>query len=134
MGRYDYNAIRAQYRVGVFVDSLNLFCSCRDKWGKVIDHAKLMQVALVGHRLFRAYVYGIRFSDKMDSWIKIVERYGFEVKEKVPTHLPGGRVKANWDGNIIVDATRLREAEAHASTVGPPKTDTLPPAVVAHFC
>lgn len=109
MSRFAYGAIRTPYRVGVFVDSLNIFCSCRDKWDRVISHGDLLRVALAGHRLYRAIVYGIRFSPKMSQWIKAVERYGFEVKEKDPICRTDGTVKADWDTDIIIDIWRMLE-------------------------
>lgn len=109
MSRFEKGALRKAYSVGVFVDSLNIFCACRDKWGRVIDHAKLMQVALAGHDLHRAIVYAVRFGDKMDHWIKVVQRYGFDVKVKDPIQQPGGHVKADWDTDIVIDILRLAD-------------------------
>ena len=107
MSKFAYDAIRIPYRMGVFVDSLNIFCACRDKWNRVISHGTLLRVALAGHRLYRAIVYGIRFSAKMSQWIKAVEHYGYEVKEKDPIYHVDGSVKANWDIDIVIDIWRM---------------------------
>jgi uncharacterized LabA/DUF88 family protein len=97
----------AKYRVGVFVDSLNIFCSTRDRWGKVIDHSKLMKIALAGHKLYRGFVYAVRFNDRFDSWVSAIEAYGFKVKSREPGRKLDGSVEANWDVGIITDIARI---------------------------
>ena len=103
--RFAKTAVRTTYKVGVFVDSLNLFCACRDKWHRAIDHARLLRECVVGHELYRAFVYGVRFKS-MARWTAAVEQYGFEVKEKSPAYHTD-KTDADWDSGIIVDIWRM---------------------------
>lgn len=107
MSKFARKAGQKAARVGVFVDSLNIYCGCRDTWGRVIDHDKLMQAALVGHKRRCAIVYGINFGERMAKWTRAVERAGFEVKTKDPVRNSEGQVKADWDTDIIVDVWRM---------------------------
>jgi uncharacterized LabA/DUF88 family protein len=89
------------YNVGVFVDNVNLYVGCHDKFGRGPNHALLLKEAVADNILYRAIAYGVK-QGNTDRWRAALERFGFEVQEKEPRN-----GKANWDVDLVVDVWRL---------------------------
>jgi uncharacterized LabA/DUF88 family protein len=89
-------------RVGVFLDNVNLYLQCKDRYGVSPDHAKLLEKAVDGNHLSRAIAYGVRAGPKMDGWRAALERLGYEVREKEPSN-----GKADWDTDLAMDVWRM---------------------------
>lgn len=98
------NFVNRGFRVGVFVDNVNLYVACRDTFGKTPNHGVILKTAVSDNSLFRAVAYGVRLNDGADRWRAALEKYGYEVKEKTPHN-----GKADWDVDIVVDVWRMIE-------------------------
>ena len=90
------------FRVGVFVDNVNLHVACREHFGGTLNHALLLKRAVDDNELFRAIAYGVRLGDGIDRWRVALEKFGYEIKEKPPKDH-----KADWDAAIVVDVWRI---------------------------
>lgn len=90
------------YRVGVFVDNVNLYLQCKNRYGASANHELLLEKAVAGNHLHRAIAYGVRFGDAMDRWRQALEQLGYEIREKEPVN-----GKADWDLAMVVDVWRM---------------------------
>ena len=101
---------RRDIRVGIFVDVANIHAAVSEYMSSKLDYKKLMDHILANkYKLFRAIAYAVKFSDDIDNWIHTVGGFGYEVKSKEPTELPGGRRKANWDIDLCLDVVEMIE-------------------------
>lgn len=98
------NFNRRGFKVGVFVDNVNLYLACNETYDAPPNHALILKAALSDNHLFRAIAYGVRFGAGIDKWRTVLEKYGYEVKEKEPRH-----GKADWDVSLVVDVWRMIE-------------------------
>jgi uncharacterized LabA/DUF88 family protein len=98
------NFVRRGFRVGVFVDNVNLYVACRDVFGRTPNHAVILKEAVADNVLFRAIAYGVRLNDGIERWRTALERFGYEIREKTPHN-----GKADWDVDIVVDVWRMIE-------------------------
>jgi len=102
---------RRGLRVAVFLDSVNIYASVRDTYpGLSPDHGKLLKEAVADNQLHRATAYCIRQGEGMDRWKEVVGKYGYEFREKLPTHFKDGNSKADMDMEIACDVWRLTGA------------------------
>lgn len=98
------NFVHRGFRVGVFVDNVNLFVACRDKFGRIPNHSVILKTAVADNQLFRAIAYGVWLNSGIERWRKALEKFGYEVREK-----PVCNGKADWDTEIIIDVWRMIE-------------------------
>ncbi len=93
-------------RVGVFIDTVNIFDGTRDLYGRGPDYKLLLQRAVAGNRLVRAITYAIHML-KEDKWCYAMKATGYEVKFKEARTAGGSSIKADWDMGMAMDVVRM---------------------------
>ena len=103
-------------RIGVFVDAANIHACTYERYKKKVDYKKLLEIAVKEHNLYRAIVYAVKHPRRgpdgqeksgIDSWITLLESFGFEVKTKEPVIYSDGKSKADWDIELCMDVVRM---------------------------
>ena len=95
-------------RVGVFIDTQNLYHSAKNLYGNKVNFGAIIQDAVAGRNLVRAiaYVIGTEGGEEK-SFFEALEKLGIETKMKDLQIFVGGQKKADWDVGIAVDAIKL---------------------------
>jgi len=104
-----------EQRVGVFIDTQNLYHSAKNLYRAKVNFKQVMEDAVAGRALIRAVAYVITTeSEDEKSFFEALEKLGIETKTKDLQIFFGGAKKADWDVGIAVDAIKLA-----------PKLDTI---------
>ena len=104
-----------EQRVGVFIDTQNLYHSAKNLYRAKINFKQVMEDAVAGRALIRAVAYVITTeSEDEKSFFGALEKLGIETKTKDLQIFFGGAKKADWDVGIAVDTIKLA-----------PKLDTI---------
>lgn len=102
-------------RVGVFIDTQNLYHSARNLYNARVNFGAVMKEAVAGRELIRAIAYVITTeAGDETNFFEALTKLGIETKTKDLQIFFGGAKKADWDVGIAVDAMRLA-----------PKLDTI---------
>lgn len=97
-------------RIGVFVDTQNIYHSAKNLYGARLNFGKLLETAMAGRQLIRAIAYVIRSkSHDEETFFEALVQQGFEVKSKDLQVFYGGMKKADWDVGIAIDAIKLAD-------------------------
>ena len=97
-------------RVAVFIDAQNLYHSARSLFGGRENFKNLLQTAISGRQLIRAFGYVIRTKTGEEKpLIEALIKLGIETREKDLQEFFGGAKKADWDVGLAVDAIRTAE-------------------------
>lgn len=95
-------------RVGVFIDTQNLYHSARNLYGAKVNFGAILADAVAGRNLVRAIAYLITTEGGEErSFFEALEKLGIETKTKDLQIFFGGAMKADWDVGIAVDAIKL---------------------------
>ena len=102
-----------EQRVGLFVDTQNLYYGARDNFDRHVDYASLMRLALRGRRLAMATSYVVEREGDSSAYgfFSKLSLLGYRVKRrKVRVHRQdeSGRVlmEGDWDMGIAADIVR----------------------------
>jgi uncharacterized LabA/DUF88 family protein len=97
-----------EQRVGVFIDTQNLYHSAKNLYRTRVNFAEILKTAVSGRQLVRAVAYVITtVSGEEQNFFEALEKMGIETKTKDLQIFYGGAKKADWDVGIAVDAIRL---------------------------
>lgn len=97
-------------RVGVFVDSQNMYHSARNLYKARVNFKELLDEAVAGRVLIRAITYVISTEGGEEkSFFEAMEKMGYEIKDKDLQIFPGGMKKADWDVGLAVDTIKLAD-------------------------
>lgn len=97
-----------EQRVGIFIDSQNLYHSAKNLYNAKVNFGQIVKDALAGRRLVRAVAYVITTeSGEEKSFFEALEKVGIETKTKNLQIFAGGAKKADWDVGLAVDAIKL---------------------------
>src|SRR3989344_2869694 len=97
-------------RVAVFIDAQNLYHSARSLFGGRVNFKNLLQIAISGRQLIRAFGYVIRTKTGEEKpFFEALIKLGIETREKDLQEFFGGAKKADWDVGLAVDAIRTAE-------------------------
>jgi len=95
-------------RVGVFIDTQNLYHSAKNLYKARVNFGAVMKEAVSGRELIRAIAYVITTeAGDEQSFFEALEKLGIETKTKDLQIFFGGAKKADWDVGLAVDAIRL---------------------------
>ena len=95
-------------RVGVFIDTQNLYHSAKNLYQAKVNFKQVLEDAVAGRALIRAIAYLITTeSEDEKSFFEALEKLGIETKSKDLQIFFGGAKKADWDVGIAVDAIKL---------------------------
>lgn len=99
-----------EQRVGLFVDTQNLYYAARDNYDRNVDYERLLAVALRGRRLAQASAYVVEREGESTAWgfITKLSAIGYRVhRRNVKVHRADeqGRIvlEGDWDMGIAAD-------------------------------
>jgi uncharacterized LabA/DUF88 family protein len=97
-----------EQRVGVFIDTQNLYHSARNLYNARVNFGAVLKDAVAGRKLVRAvaYVISTEAGDEKN-FFEALEKLGIETKTKDLQIFAGGSKKADWDVGLAVDAIKM---------------------------
>lgn len=100
----------ASQRVGIFVDTQNLYHSAKSNYNSHVNYRGLVSAALNGRRLIRAFAYVIKSESTEEiKFFEALNDMGIETRIKDIQVFYSGEKKADWDVGIAIDIVRLSE-------------------------
>lgn len=97
-----------QQRVGVFIDTQNLYHSAKNLYHARVNFGAIMKEVVAGRSLIRAIAYVITTESGDESnFFGALGKLGIETKTKNLQIFSGGAKKADWDVGLAVDAIKL---------------------------
>ena len=97
-----------EQRVGVFIDTQNLYHSARNLYQSRVNFGAVVREAVAGRKLVRAVAYVITTeAGDEKNFFEALSKLGIETKTKDLQIFPGGAKKADWDGGLAVDAIKM---------------------------
>jgi uncharacterized LabA/DUF88 family protein len=100
--------MRAEQRVGLFVDIQNLYYTARNVYNARVNFTTILKDAVGERPLVRAIAYGIRAQmPEEQTFFDALKKTGFEVKLKDLQSYYGGTKKGDWDVGIVMDIIKL---------------------------
>jgi uncharacterized LabA/DUF88 family protein len=95
-------------RVGVFIDTQNLYHSAKHLYKARVNFAKVLEEAVGGRILVRAIAYVISTeSGEETNFFEALTKIGIETKVKDLQVFADGAKKADWDVGLAIDAVKL---------------------------
>ncbi|HEY4506036.1 MAG TPA: NYN domain-containing protein [Candidatus Paceibacterota bacterium] len=95
-------------RVGVFIDTQNLYHSARNLYQARVNFANVIKDAVADRHLIRAVAYVITTeAGDEKGFFEALAKLGIETKTKDLQIFYGGAKKADWDVGLAVDAIKL---------------------------
>ncbi len=96
-------------KVGVFVDTQNIYHSARNFYKTNVDFGKLIDHVVGGREVTRAIAYVIQsdLGQKEVGFFEALINKGIELRIKDLLVFNSGEKKADWDVGIAVDAIRI---------------------------
>ncbi|MEI6494438.1 MAG: NYN domain-containing protein, partial [bacterium] len=95
-------------RVGVFIDTQNLYHSAKNLYNARVNFAAIMKDAVCGRSLIRALAYLVTTeAGDEKNFLEALGKIGIEIKTKDLQVFAGGAKKADWDVGLAVDAIKL---------------------------
>lgn len=97
-----------EQRVGIFIDTQNLYHSAKNLFGHKVNFAEIVKDALAGRKLIRSIAYVIT-SEAGDEqgFFEALHKNGIETKTKDLQVFFGGAKKGDWDVGLAVDAITM---------------------------
>ena len=97
-----------EQRVGIFIDTQNMYHSARDLFGARVNFGRLVEEVVADRRLVRAVAYVIRTATGEEKpFFDALKHAGIETREKDLQIFMGGGKKADWDVGLVIDAIRM---------------------------
>ena len=101
-----------EQRVGVFIDTQNLYHSARNLYGRKVNFGAIVKDAVADRKLVRAVAYVIHTENgpkEEQGFFEALVKAGIETKTKELQIFIDGSKKADWDVGIAVDAITLAD-------------------------
>lgn len=97
-----------EQRVGVFIDTQNLYHSARNLYKARVNFGAVLKDAVAGRKLVRAVAYVITTeAGDEKNFFEALGKLGIETKTKDLQIFAGGSKKADWDVGLAVDAIKM---------------------------
>jgi uncharacterized LabA/DUF88 family protein len=97
-----------EQRVGVFIDTQNLYHSARNLYQARVNFGAVLKDAVAGRKLVRAVAYVITTeAGDEKNFFEALSKLGIETKTKDLQIFAGGSKKADWDVGLAVDAIKM---------------------------
>lgn len=97
-------------RIGVFIDTQNLYHSARTLFNSNVNYKALVEGAVGNRKLVRAFAYVIKSEAGDESkFFEALTDLGIETRVKDLQVFYSGEKKADWDVGIAMDIVRLSE-------------------------
>lgn len=96
-------------RVGVFIDTQNMYYSARSLFDRKVNFGNIVQKAIGENgQLVRAFAYVVSTKEGEESpFFEALQKLGIELRVKKLMEYFSGQKKADWDVGLTVDAIRL---------------------------
>jgi uncharacterized LabA/DUF88 family protein len=95
-------------RVGVFIDTQNLYHSAKNLYGAKVNFGQVIKDAVDGRVLIRATAYVITTeAGDEKNFFEALGKVGITIKTKNLQIFAGGAKKADWDVGMAMDAVSL---------------------------
>lgn len=100
---------RSGQRIGIFVDTQNIYHSAKNFYQKKVDFWKLINLLVDERILVHAFAYVVKthFSPKEINFFESLVQNGIKLRIKEAVAYPDGTMKADWDVGLSVDAIRF---------------------------
>jgi uncharacterized LabA/DUF88 family protein len=97
-----------EQRVGVFIDTQNLYHSARNLYNARVNFGAVVKDAVAGRQLVRAVAYVITTeAGDEKNFFEALQKQGIETKTKDLQIFSSGSKKADWDVGLAVDAIKM---------------------------
>jgi uncharacterized LabA/DUF88 family protein len=97
-----------EQRVGVFIDTQNLYHSARNLYQARVNFGAVLKDAVAGRKLVRAVAYVITTeAGDEKNFFEALSKLGIETKTKDLQVFAGGAKKADWDVGLAIDAIKM---------------------------
>jgi uncharacterized LabA/DUF88 family protein len=97
-------------RVGIFVDTQNLYYSAKNLYGAKVDFRKVLEVGLNQRQLIRAIIYVIKADiPEEENFFEALRNIGYEVKIKELRTYYDGTKRGDWDMGIAIDTIKMAD-------------------------
>ena len=97
-----------EQRVGVFIDTQNLYHSARNLFKARVNFGMVLKDAVAGRKLVRAVAYVITTeAGDEKNFFEALTKLGIETKTKDLQIFHTGTKKGDWDVGLTVDAMRM---------------------------
>ena len=97
-----------EQRVGVFIDTSNLYHSAKNLYKRKVNFGAVLRDAVAGRKLVRAIAYVITSEGgEENSFFDALTKFGIETKIKDLQVFSGGAKKGDWDIGMAVDAMKM---------------------------
>ena len=97
-----------EQRVGVFIDTQNLYHSARNLYKARVNFGTVLKDAVAGRKLVRAVAYVITTeAGDEKNFFEALTKLGIETKKKDLQIFAGGAKKADWDVGLAVDVMKM---------------------------
>ncbi len=95
-------------RVGIFIDTQNMYYSARYLFKRKVDFKNIVADATSNRRLIRAMAYVIRTKgEEGRPFFDALEKAGIELREKDLIEYASGHKKGDWDVGLTIDVVRM---------------------------
>ena len=95
-------------RVGIFIDTQNMYYSARFTFGKKVNFGNIVKDAVGERKLIRAVAYVVKTKTAEETpFFEALEKLGIELREKDLMEYFYGQKKADWDVGLTVDVIRM---------------------------
>ncbi|HLP86947.1 MAG TPA: NYN domain-containing protein [Candidatus Paceibacterota bacterium] len=97
-----------EQRVGVFIDTSNLYHSAKNLYKRKVNFGAVLKDAVAGRKLVRAIAYVITSEGGEEkNFFDALTKLGIETKTKELQIFAGGAKKGDWDVGMSVDAMKM---------------------------
>ena len=97
-----------EQRVGVFIDTQNLYHSARNLYKARVNFGAVLKDVVAGRKLVRAVAYVITTeAGDEKNFFEALTKLGIETKTKDLQIFAGGSKKADWDVGLAVDVIKM---------------------------
>lgn len=97
-----------EQRVGVFIDTQNLYHSARNLYQARVNFGAVLKDAVAGRKLVRAVAYVIKTeAGDEKNFFEALEKLGIETKTKDLQVFSSGTKKGDWDVGLTVDVMKM---------------------------
>ena len=95
-------------RVGVFIDTQNMYYSARFTFDRKVHFGNIVQDAVGGRKLIRAIAYVVSTKTAEETpFFEALMNLGIETREKELMEYLSGQKKADWDVGLAIDVVRM---------------------------
>jgi uncharacterized LabA/DUF88 family protein len=95
-------------RVGVFIDTQNLYHSAKNLYKAKVNFANVLEDAVADRNLVRAVAYVVDTEGgEEQGFFDALAKIGIETKRKDLQVFAGGAKKADWDVGMAIDAIKM---------------------------